>query len=301
MTENRAVAVNRYINILLDKWFKRILGAKSNKETLLALLRELIPERTIVDISYNRHGRRKRNPFIDGHDAIFDVECTDADGCRFVVEMQQNKQLHFPERALFYSTFPIQEQVNIRPKGSVAVPHDIHYDYPPVYVICFMDFSLHRDTDQVLFRYELRERTIGDLMTDRLNFIFLEMTNYRKEEPDADDSFAEKLSYALTRMSILKERPVALIEEVFGLLFAACELSALSDQEQQSYTQDVMTTEIDRQNIIYTARVEGREEGREEGLKEGSMNTARNFKRLGVDIDIIMKATGLSEEEVQSL
>lgn len=58
-----------------------------------------------------------------------------------------------------------------------------------------------------------------------------------------------------------------------------------------------MTTEIDRQNIIYTARLDGKEEGIEEGTK----NTARNFKNLGVDIETIMKATGLSEEEVESL
>ena len=45
----------RYVNILMDKWFKRILGAPANKETLLALLKELIPERDIVDIQYNMY------------------------------------------------------------------------------------------------------------------------------------------------------------------------------------------------------------------------------------------------------
>ena len=287
----------RYIDILMDQWFKKVLGAESNKATLIALLRELIPERIIVDIFYNKRGKLKSNPFTDGHDAIFDVECVDTDGSRFVVEMQRNKQIHFPERALFYSTFPIQEQVKVRKRGKSKEPHDKHYDDPPVYVISFLNFSLHKSTNQVLFRYDLRERTIGDLMTDRLNFIFLEMTNYRKPVPDEDDSFAEKLSYALTHMSILRDRPTALIEEVFGLLFAACDLSVLTEQELQSYTNDVMTTEIDRQNIIYTARMDGKEEGIEEGTK----NTARNFKNLGVDIETIMKATGLSEEEVNSL
>ena len=82
-----------------------------------------------------------------------------------------------------------------------------------------------------------------------------------------------------------------------------------------------MTTEIDRQNIIYTARmdgkeeglaegraeglakgrVEGREEGLAEGLVKGTRNTALNLKNLGVDIETIMKATGLTEEEVFSL
>lgn len=291
--EKSGGAVNRYINILMDKWFKKVLGAESNKATLIALLRELIPERTIVDISYNKRGKRKNNPFIDCHDAVFDVECVDADGSRFVVEMQRDKQMHFHERALLYSTFPIQEQVLAQQKDKKREPHDKQFDYPPVYVISFLNFSLHKNTSQVMFRYDLRERTIGDLMTDRLNFILLEMTNYRKAEPDEGDTFAEKLSYALTHMGILWDRPTALIEEVFGLLFAACDLSSLTEQELQSYTNDVMTTEADRKNIIYTARMDGKEEGLAEA--------ARNLKNLGVDIKTIIKATGLSEKEVISL
>ena len=291
----------RYTDILMDEWFKKVLGAETNKATLIALLRELIPERNIVDIFYNKLGKLKSNAYAEGHDAIFDVECVDSNGSRFVVEMQRDKQLHFPERALFYSTFPIQAQVKARKKGKKRDPHDKHYDYPPVYVISFLNFSLHKHTDQVLFRYDLRERTTGDLMTDRLNFIFLEMTNYRKPVPDKSDSFAEKLSYALTHMSILKRRPTALIEEVFGLLFAACDINLLTEDELQTYTRDVMTTEIDRQNIIYTARMDGKEEGLAEGRAEEKRNTALNLKNLGIDIETIMKATGLTEEQVQSL
>ena len=209
--------------------------------------------------------------------------------------------MHFHERALFYSTFPIQEQVLARQKEKEREPHDKDFDYHPVYVISFLNFALHKNTSQVLFRYDLRERSIGDLMTDHINFIFLEMTNYRKAVPDEGDSFAEKLSYALTHMGILWDRPTALIEEVFGLLFAACDLSCLTEQELQSYTNDVMTTEADRKNIIYTARLDGIEEGLEKGREEEKRTTARNLKNLGVDNETIMKATGLSEEEVESL
>lgn len=307
--------INRYVNILMDKWFKRILGAESHKQTLLALLRELIPEREIVDISYNR--QRKKSPIDDGHGAIFDVECTDAGGCRFVVEMQQHKQVHFAERALFYSTFPLQEQVKAQHKGAKQTSHDVQFDYPPVYVISFLNFSLHKDSNQVLFRYDLRERNTGELMTDRINYLFLEMANYRKAEPSAQDSFCEKLAYALTHMSILNARPPELVEEVFGLLFAACEVTRLSEQEQNIYTEDIMTTELDRRNILYTARLEGLEEGREEGRKEGrkegreegrkegrtqerAKNAAR-LKNLGIPIETIAEALELSAEEIKAL
>ena len=48
-------------------------------------------------------------------------------------------------------------------------------------------------------------------------------------------------------------------------------------------------------------REEGRAEGREEGLKEASLNNARNLKHLGVAVEIIAQATGLSQEEIASL
>lgn len=306
----KTVTINRYVNIMMDKWFKRILGAEANKAALMAILRELIPERDIVDLTYNRKKLRKHNLFEDGHDAVFDVECVDGKDNRFVVEMQQEPQTHFPERVLFYSTFPIQEQViaahqekdrKFKRRRKKKSSHDSQFEYQPVYIISFLNFSLHKHTDQVLFRYDLREQSIGDLMTDRINFIFLEMTNYRKSEPDEDDSFAEKLSFALTHMGILKSRPAALIEKVFGLLFAACDVSTLTEQEQQQYTKEAMTTKWDRENILYTKWLDGKEEGLKEGREEERRWSASQFKKLGVSPDIIAEATGLSLEEIEAL
>ena len=45
----------------------------------------------------------------------------------------------------------------------------------------------------------------------------------------------------------------------------------------------------------------GLEKGIAQGLEKGKIETARNFKRLGVSTEIIMQATGLSEEEIQQL
>ena len=300
------------MDILRDKWFKRILGAEANKETLQALLCELIPERKIVELTYNAKSFRKKNPFKDGHDAFFDVECVDADGSRFVVEMQQERQVYFRERVLFYATFPIQEQVLAITKDRKLLlrkrkkdSHDSQFDYPPVYVISFLNFSLHKNIDRVLFRYDLRERTTGDLMTDRINFIFLEMANYRKSEPEVGDGFAEKLSFALMHMDILTSRPAALIEKVFGLLFEACKLDKLTPKEQEEYKQDAMTTKMDRENILLTKWLDGKEEGlaegREEGRIEGRREGAAKYKDLGVAPEIISQVTGLSLEEIQSL
>ena len=46
---------------------------------------------------------------------------------------------------------------------------------------------------------------------------------------------------------------------------------------------------------------EGRVEGRAEGLLEGMRLMAANLKRQGIDVKAISTASGLSEEEINSL
>ena len=48
---------------------------------------------------------------------------------------------------------------------------------------------------------------------------------------------------------------------------------------------------------INTARRIGHEEGRE----EAKMETAMKFKQLGVDVETIAKATGLSKDVIENL
>lgn len=293
--------VKRYVNVLIDKWFKEILGAEQNKEALIGILRELIPERNIADINYGGKKKRKNNPFENCRDAVFDVECTDTQGARFVVEMQMNQQNHFHERALFYSSFPLQEQVMSKHKKDKPLTHDMYFDYPPVYVISFLNFSFHKESEQILYRYDLIERRTGELMTDRINFIFLEMPNSGDEEPLRGDSFAKKLSWAFTHMSTLHDRPASLMEEVFERFFAACEITTLRTDKQLEYVED-MTTKWDIHDQIESAWINGEQAGLEAGIAKGKAEALRLMARaminqLGVSPEEVSRLSGLQPEE----
>lgn len=60
-----------------------------------------------------------------------------------------------------------------------------------------------------------------------------------------------------------------------------------------------------REQGLAEGRAEGHAEGMEEGLEKGRMETnienARNLKKLGVAIDIISQATGLSKKDIETL
>ena len=280
-----------YANILLDRWFKRSFKEFGDaKRLMLLFLQALIPERKITSITYASEESTNQNP--DGKSIRVDVECTDADGQRFVVEVQQSEQHFFYDRAVFNSTFAIQRQLK---KGGDS------YRFLPVYFIGIMRFSLNKESDQFLYRYSLMEDSTGQKMTDDLHYIFLEVPKC-KFTPKS--SLIEKVGWALYTLPTLKEKPDGLEGEIFDLLFTSANLSNFTAEDKIKYHND-MTTERDIRNQIAFARDKGLEEGLEKGLTEGEARgkaeIARAMLAEGMDLALIIKLTGLSAEELSAL
>ena len=280
-----------FANILLDRWFKRSFKEYGDaKRLMLLFLQALIPEREITSIDYASEESTNQNP--DGKSIRVDVECIDANGQRFVVEVQQSEQHFFYDRAVFNSTFAIQRQLL---EGSDS------YRFMPVYFIGIMRFSLHEDSDQFLYRYSLTEDSTGQKMTEDLHYIFLEVP---KCKLTPESSLIEKVGWALYTLPMLKERPEGLEGEIFDLLFSSANLSNFTPEDKIKYHND-MTTERDIRNQIAFARdkglKEGREEGREKGAAQSKKEIAKAMKAKQFDLAVIMELTGLSQEEVEAL
>ena len=251
--ENRIIngpGPGRYADILLDRWFKRSFKEYGNaKRLMLLFLQALIPERRIASLTYAPEESTNQSP--GGKNIRVDVECTDENGERFLVEVQRSEQHDFYDRAVFNSTFSIQRQLR---EGSRK------YGFPPVYFIGIMRFSLHPETERFLFRYSVTEDETGELMTDDLHYIFLEVEKCR---PDAESSLIERVGYALYHLPELEERPEGFDEEIFDLLFSSADLHNFAEEDKIKYQND-MTTERDIQNQIDFAMDKGIEKGREE-------------------------------------
>ena len=278
-------ATSRYANILLDYWFKRTFGREISKRLMILVLREIIPEVDIQDITYTN--KEHPNPFPNDHGVVFDIECKSSDGTRFIVEMQLAEQHYLMERALFYSTFSIQEQLL---KGNSE------YSFMPVYFIAMMDFVTHlEDPEKFFYKYDLRDISSGELMTNRVHYYFLELPKIRSISESSTD--LEKFCYAMHNMTALKSRPREMQAEIFELLFNSAEIANFTPEEKIKYEHD-MTTERDRRNQLafsYDKGVqEGMERGREEGREEG-----RNQERE--DVLNRMKALGLPQETIDAI
>jgi len=283
----------KYINPLTDFGFKKLFGTESSKILLIDFLNQILPDRKIKDLSYSSNEKQGKTE-ID-RKAIFDLYCIGDNGERFIVEMQKAKQNYFKDRSVYYASFPIQEQ---------AKKNQWNYKLQPVYSIGILDFIFddHKQEKELLHIVELKDQQC-EVFYKKLKFIYLELPKFKKKEKDLKTHF-DKWVFVLKHLYKLQDRPKKLQERVFKKLFEEAEIAKFTPEERDAYEESLKHYR-DIKNVVDTSREEGKKEGKEEGKKEGkeekTNEIAKELKKNGVSIDIIMKSTGLSEDEINNL
>ena len=103
-----------------------------------------------------------------------------------------------------------------------------------------------------------------------------------------------------TLINKLNDIPEKLNDDLFRSFFNLAEVSNLSREEYQAYEMSLKRMR-DSQNIVNTAREEGKEEGIAIGEHNALSKTARNMKALGIPVSDIAKCTGLPEADINAL
>ncbi|MEO0771331.1 MAG: Rpn family recombination-promoting nuclease/putative transposase [Cyanobacteria bacterium J06649_4] len=279
----------QYVNLLTDFGFKRVFGSEPNKQLLIDFLNTLLPaHHHIQSLSY-RSTENLGNTPID-RKAIFDIYCQGANGDRFIVELQKAKQNFFKDRSVFYASFPIQEQ---------ALRGEWNFKLSPVYSVGVLDFVFddHRNEDTIIHTVELKDQNCN-VFYDKLKFIYIELPKFNKTLEQLETQ-RDKWLYLLRHLPDIEGQPRPFQDPVFLQLFEVAELANFSRNEQDSY-QSSLKYYRDMNNVIDTARMEGREEGREEGERAASLRIARSLLNQ-LPVEDICKITGLSPEEIRKL
>ena len=251
---------DKYISLLTDFGFKRVFGTEPNKALLLDFLNTLLPEHHhIAELTFKTTENLGQTP-ID-RKAIFDIYCQAANGERFIVEIQKAKQNFFKDRSVYYSTFPIQEQ---------ALKGEWDYKLASVYTVGVLDFVFddHKDEDTLVHVVELKNQHC-EVFYDKLKFIYIQLPKFKKSL-DELETHLDKWLYLLRHLAELTTPPSPLQETVFNALFEVAEIANFSPTEQQTY-QNSLKYYRDMNNVVDTARGEGRIEGKEEGRIEGRL------------------------------
>lgn len=120
-------------------------------------------------------------------------------------------------------------------------------------------------------------------------------------------------------MEKLKEMPFVDKNPVFRMLAEIGDLRKLTPEERELYDEDIkvmrdlyatqkweeeqkrMEIEKGRAEGREQGRAEGRAEGREQGRAEGKLEIAKNFLAMGIPMDKVVQASGLTEEQISAL
>ena len=88
--------------------------------------------------------------------------------------------------------------------------------------------------------------------------------------------------------------------DLFEELFAAADIKSLNASDKDTYLKSVMN-EFEYIETLKDYREEGLKEGLEKGIAKGKAETALAMLANGLDIALVSKCTGLSEQQIREL
>ena len=294
---------NKYIRF--DWAVKRMLRDKANFAVLEGLITVLTGEQvTIVEILESEGNQEHA---VDKFYRV-DIKAKNERGDIILVEVQLTRQLYYLQRMLYGVSKAITEHIEIGNK----------YDkVKKVYSINILYFDLGQGSD---YLYHGKTVFTGVHTGDRLKVNTREANEIRMTVPE--DVFPE---YYIIRVNEFNDVARTPIEEWLdylknnrikddtstpGLKEARQRLlyMTMTDAERKAY--DAHMDDIMVQNdVLDTAKMEGRAEGRIEGRAEGrvegrteeKIEMAKKMKAMGMAIETISQISGLTAEQIEQL
>jgi predicted transposase/invertase (TIGR01784 family) len=287
----------KFAPLTLDFTFKRAFANEQCTELLLFLLNtflERVLKEPIIDVKVIHtvqlgKTRKKRG-------AVFDIQCEDTAGTRFIVEMQVEEQKHFIKRSLFYLCMAV---ANLAKKGKMEsrgkkIPYD--YNIPVVYTLNFLDFEADfgKGCDEVIQYLSLSNDLHPEIRYNLMRLIYVRLTRFDKTEEECKSNL-DKMLFIFKNAHNLGKVPKSFNKMVFKRLFEVARISNFSDEELMDYESD-MKRFSDHANALAYAK--------EKGIAIGEarvMKIAKNMLARGFSVADVIGITNLSREQVKAL
>jgi len=244
--------LTKFLNPKNDLAFKRIFGNERNKDILIHFLNDIF-DRTTVPIEKVTFLKLSQDPEIAALRAsLIDVLCEDAEGNRFIVEMQINNEAGFEKRAQYYAAKAYIEQ---RGKGIEFA------DLKEVTFLAITDFTLFPEKEAYLSHHVMLDKQTYERNLKDFSFSFLELPKFKKTKNQLT-TMIEKWAYFFKKATTTNEKDVPLIVGTDIILQRAYdELNRFSwtVEEMRAYDSVDMKQAADRA-VLRAAKEEGIQE-----------------------------------------
>lgn len=275
--------------IRFDWAMRRLLHNKANFGVLEGFLTTLLKEN--ITIQKLLESESNQEDEFDKYNRV-DMLAENSKGELILIEVQNNNEYAYFQRMLFGTSKLVTEYIN-RGEGYDKVRK--------VYSVNIVYFSLGNGKDTVYHgKTEFRGIHEGDI---------LELTPFQKQTFKVNQVSQLYPEYYILKVNDFNQVAKSPLEEWIYYLNTGdipdnatapglhearerLKLDRMKKEELEAYYRHLDNIVILRDNI-YTKRAEGREEER--------YSIARNLKQLGASEEVIIKATGLSSEEINKL
>ena len=142
---------------------------------------------------------------------------------------------------------------------------------------------------------EHREHELSDLV----KYYYIELTKYRKAKADMNNKLDQWLAliddtdWGKIEMAEEKNKTIKSALDDMEYLTGDAEIKRLAELRESS--------RIDKWFAMSYGRKQGRKEGEKIGENKAKIETAKKLLEMNIAMDIIIKATGLTQEELEKI
>lgn len=266
-----------------DYVFKRIFGQKKNSDILKDLLQAILPNWNIKNVE-PRQEVQLETDFITDKVCRLDILATLDDGTKVDIEMQMRNYNDIEARSLFYTTREYHQNLE-NGQDYIEIPKSIG--------IWISNFNVFNDEGPFHEIVRLRRDYENQIFTDKIEMHYLQLPKFKQKCKRISNKLEEWLTFIsfenMEELKMIENEKVKKAEE---------ELEYLSGDEAErriAYLRE--TAEIDRKFAMTAAR----DQGRAEGKIEEKIETAKKMLAEEMDINLIIKITGLTKDEIEKL
>ncbi len=226
---------------------------------------------------------------------MVDVKAQSETGKLVIVEVQNVANAGFISRLLYYIAVNYVKQVNVsledfEKKKTAKIDY---MSLKPIISVSILNCDLHLQTKRAHSVYRMKECTTGFELTKDWEVHFIEL---KKELSDESKDLALWIQFFTSKnpeedkMTIIKENPF--FEEVYEKY-----KTFSGDVELMEKYRDIQAYYITQQHMLNIER----QEGLEQGAHDKALTIAESLLEQGLSVELIVKSTGLSEEEVRQI
>ena len=287
LKDSRTVLRREKMSNHLDLVVKRIFGNENNPRILISFLNAVIKPKDLIETVQIMNNDIDKESIEDKFSRL-DIKAKTNKNELINIEIQIKDEHNMVKRSLYYWSKMFESQLTEGKKYDTLAK-----------TICIniLNFKCLK-TKEAHSIYRLKEINTNEELTDLQEIHFIELPKLPKNE-EIKDVFDAWMEFIENPISNKLEKAEMTIQEIKEAKNELLRLSA-NDKERMKY-EDRKAALLDKVSALENAEEKGIEIGKEIGEKNKAIEVAKNLIEAGVDIEIIIKSTGLESIEIEKL